>query len=44
MVGMRDAQDAYPNPDRKKKTALASRSCLGVRAEVVLVADIKLQI
>ena len=31
MVGIRDAHDEYPNPDRKKKTALAMRNCLGVR-------------
>jgi hypothetical protein len=29
MVGMRDAHDEYPNPDRKKNTAFAMRNCLG---------------
>ncbi len=43
MVGIRDAHDAYPNPDRKKKTALAMRSCFGVGWADVLDDDIKLQ-
>ena len=30
MVGMRDAQVAYPKPDIKKNIALAILNCLGV--------------
>ena len=33
--GMRDAQDEYPNPERKKKTALAKRNCRGVRVRIL---------
>jgi hypothetical protein len=44
IVGIRDAQVAYPNPDRKKKTAFAIRNCWGVRGVAILADVIKLQI
>lgn len=44
MVGMREAQDEYPKPDRKKNIAFAKRNCFGVRARVILSVAVKLQI